>query len=61
MGNELNLKPCPLCGNNAEIIPVRATEPKVVVIRCKSRCCATKGYCSQSEAIDAWNRRVKYD
>lgn len=52
-----NLKPCPFCGSDAEIVPILTTIPRVFVIRCVTHCCSTKGYTTQEEAIEAWNRR----
>ena len=48
------LKKCPFCGGEAEIV----TESNhASFIRCKRRCCRTYVFISPKVAIEAWNRR----
>lgn len=62
---ELELKKCPFCGNNAEllqrtvkIIDLPEIEPKYrYVAKCK-KCNATMECASVNKAIQSWNRRV---
>lgn len=50
------LKPCPFCGGEA-ILAENANSEELLVECCN--CYAHTGlYCSEQEAIDAWNRRV---
>ena len=52
---ESRLKPCPFCGEEAEIIEL----PKggLYRVQCKKRCCIKVSAMTKSEAIEAWNRR----
>lgn len=53
------LKPCPFCGNDAEILELEYKEQqKVYGIRCKSCFCKTGYYTSKSGVREAWNRRA---
>lgn len=58
--SDIELKPCPFCGEEAKIIvvPGPGSLPSVIYIRCGKKCCVTKGYGLQLDAIEAWNRRV---
>ena len=59
MGN--NLKPCPFCGNNAEILIYGLDKDKnaYMVRCCTSDCCGRTGrkWADLDTAIYAWNRR----
>lgn len=55
MKNIENLKPCPLCGGEAELTRSASTDtPRVF---CKVCRCNTGGYKTEEEAIAAWNKR----
>ena len=53
------LKPCPFCGNKAEIINTGNHFPRVFYrIVCYSFCTMQgKLYDTKEEAVEAWNRR----
>ncbi len=48
------LKKCPFCGGEAEIVE---DKNHISFIRCKRLCCRTYFYESPKVAIKAWNRR----
>ena len=54
------LKPCPFCGGEAELLIVPANSglsgTKWVVV-CKKGCCNQYPHISDHDAIEAWNRR----
>ena len=59
------LKPCPFCGGKAE---VRTDENEEYYVSC-TKCFTLVGYCTdtwgeyetETEAIEAWNRRASDD
>ena len=52
------LKPCPFCGGEAELLIVPGKQTKWV-IRCR-KCFANNGaFVSDHDAVEAWNRRAK--
>ena len=53
-----DLKPCPLCGGDAEIW--RAHEGRTAWVACMGRCAVlvSKQYTTDAEAIAAWNTRA---
>lgn len=64
IGQEVGLKPCPFCGGEAEIAPLR----DAVIVRCKSCLNQTRPFSERPweeddeqtyRAIDAWNRRAR--
>lgn len=56
---ENNLKPCPLCGQNAKLCePTTHYSYRVACIKCR---CNTGGYETKLEAVEAWNRRFSCD
>lgn len=50
------LKKCPFCGGEAEIV---SESNHASFVRCKRRCCRTYVFISPKVAIEAWNERVK--
>jgi len=60
----INLKPCPFCGREAELIHISRFGSDGSVIVCRS--CEVEGkwfsvsssYASDEKAIEAWNRLV---
>ena len=48
------LKPCPFCGGEAEIVGYT-----IFWATCKECTAETKDFDTKEEAIEAWNRRVK--
>lgn len=62
------LKPCPFCGGEAELVPTRETTVREWFVTCGNlECnvlaCLTNRYYTEAEAIAAWNTRapVEYD
>lgn len=55
------LKPCPFCGGEAEIIcvPDYSRNACVWLVKCKKSCCHQMPFQSEHDAVEAWNRRVK--
>lgn len=54
------LKPCPFCGGDAEIVKEGHREYKpTYFVGCKICCIKTYSYIELDRAIDRWNRRVK--
>lgn len=51
----IELKPCPFCGEEA----ILAETNDEVLVECCNCYAHTGLYCSEQEAIDAWNSRVK--
>ena len=60
MSNEL--KPCPFCGGEAELVGVPTTFPGLSsmrwIVRCTHFCCKQYPQLSDHDAIELWNRRV---
>lgn len=60
---ELNLKPCPFCGGEAEIIASPHSLHKMAYTpRCKDRSCCgrtVKKWVELDTAVYAWNRRPR--
>ena len=59
MPNEL--KPCPFCGGEAEIIKTNQCMAKYYSVVCKNKSCRGRGakpISSKHHAIAAWNRRA---
>ena len=55
------LKPCPFCGGEAEIIEVKDNPPETIAIQCKSGCGVSvhnKGM-EENVLIERWNTRAK--
>lgn len=52
------LKPCPFCGGEAELLIVPNREAEWVV-KCLNKCCNQFPRASKEEAINAWNRRAE--
>ena len=53
-----NLKPCPFCGGEAELVIENHREyPSTYYVACKSRCLRQYSYNVKGMAIKAWNRR----
>lgn len=56
------LKPCPFCGEEPEIVSYISYHKTVYKVRCNNRDCpiiaATLDYISIEDAIEAWNRRA---
>lgn len=55
------LKPCPFCGGEAEVIKAHQIFERPYVVICKNtKCRASLGEFSSTreEAIEAWNRRA---
>ena len=53
--SEIKLKPCPFCGEEAEIVE---DTNHMSFVRCKQRCCRTYFFESPKVASLAWNRRA---
>lgn len=51
------LKPCPFCGGEA--ILAENTNSEELLVECCNCYAHTGLYCSEQEAIDAWNNRVQ--
>lgn len=52
------LKPCPFCGEKAELLIVPDRQTKWIV-RCR-KCFTNNGtFLSDHDAVEAWNRRVE--
>lgn len=51
------LKPCPFCGEEA--ILAETTNSEELFVECCNCYAHTGLYCSEQEAIDAWNSRVE--
>lgn len=53
------LKPCPFCGEKAELYEQKHREhPSTYYVRCKGFCVRQIDYKDKNRAIIAWNRRV---
>ena len=52
---EVELKPCPFCGGEAEIITINSLTH---FVHCKE-CNLLRAFISQGAAAEAWNRRVQ--
>ena len=50
------LKPCPLCGGEAELLPDFTIE---YFVCCKECHLSTNKYYEDYQAVEAWNRREK--
>lgn len=57
---EIELKQCPFCGGEAELIGLKDFNGKVIIasVACESCGASTNNYASEKEAIEAWNSRV---
>lgn len=56
----IELKPCPFCGSEAEILFI--DDSGVIIIRCTNlKTCriSQTWFCAEEEAIEGWNRRVE--
>jgi len=57
------LKPCPFCGSEAELIVGRHTPTgNEYTPRCTNKSCpgrVTKKWLDRQQAVDAWNRRAE--
>ena len=55
------LKPCPFCGGEAEIIEVKDNPPETIAIQCKSGCgvSARHKWMEENVLIEAWNTRAE--
>lgn len=51
--------PCPFCGSEAEVREGYSVMPKGVFVQCKHCWAFVAGFKTKSDAIAAWNRRVK--
>lgn len=49
------LKPCPFCGEAAEIKELTGR----FAVECKNKCAATRIFKDINKAVEVWNRRVK--
>ena len=55
-----DLKPCPFCGGNANIIAYPEFDPKrKVYVQCEKCGISTRMKDTPKEAFEAWNRRVE--
>ena len=59
MSNEL--KSCPFCGGEAEIIEVKDNPPETIAIQCKSGCGVSvhNKWMEENVLIERWNTRVE--
>ena len=55
---EIELKPCPFCGGNAESYTPWTGDAYGYWIRCEECGCETDVYSAQKYAVEAWNERV---
>ena len=57
------LKPCPFCGGDAELLSLNNTEqglsPLYWYVVCTNGCARTFRHISDHDAIEAWNRRAE--
>lgn len=52
--------PCPFCGAEAEVVEAsRLVMPRGTFVQCKNCWAFVAGFKTKTEAIAAWNRRVK--
>lgn len=51
--------PCPFCGGEAEVLEGYSVMPKGVFVQCKNCWAFVAGFKTKTDAIAAWNRRVK--
>lgn len=51
--------PCPFCGGEAEVSEGYSVMPKGVFVQCKHCWAFVAGFKTKTDAIAAWNRRVK--
>ena len=56
-----DLKPCPFCGGEAEIVEVMDNPPETIAIQCKSGCgvSAHHKWMDESVLIKRWNTRAE--
>lgn len=55
--NEIKLKPCPFCGEEAEIISVY----KQYAVTCKGCDVVSASHDTQLDAINEWNKRIGHE
>lgn len=55
------LKPCPFCGGDAEIIDVKDNPPETIAIQCKSGCGVSlhHKWMEREALIERWNTRAE--
>ena len=55
------LKPCPFCGGEAEIVEVRDNPPETIAIQCKSGCGVSvhHKWMEESVLVERWNTRAE--
>lgn len=55
------LKPCPFCGGEAEIIEVNDNPPETIAIQCKSGCGVSVNHkwMEENVLIETWNTRAE--
>lgn len=51
--------PCPFCGGEAEVLEGYSVMPKGTFVQCKNCWAFVAGFKTKTDAIAAWNRRVK--
>lgn len=57
---EIKLKPCPFCGNKAELIEQKHREyPSTFYVRCKGYCIKQHDFKDADRSVEHWNRRVE--
>lgn len=56
---EEKLLPCPFCGGEAEVSEGYSGMPKGTFVQCKNCWAFVAGFKTKTDAISAWNRRVK--
>lgn len=52
------LKPCPFCGGEAELVIDGTDDCPCIWVQCKNGCCSIRFCETEAEAIEAWNKRV---
>lgn len=55
------LRPCPFCGGEAEIIEVKDNPPETIAIQCKSGCGVSvrHKWMEENVLVEAWNNRAE--
>lgn len=55
---DINLKPCPFCGGEAEIVEQKHREyASTFYVRCKGYCIKQHDFRDKERAVEAWNTR----